>query len=203
MSVYYNYLKAGGVVSFIVLISFHLVFMAGEVGSNVWLSKWTGDKNHSKPIVDFRLGIYGAFGLLQLVSVLIRSVILAVFITTASSNLHKDMLKSVFRAPMAFFDTTPLGRIMNRFSKDIDTIDVNIPLTFRILINVLVPVLSTLIVISMTTPYFLIVLVPVVGLYYFLQVYLTYFLLILFLMFFFIPGYIYIFSQTIETIGIN
>lgn len=151
-------------------MSFHGFFMAAEVGSNVWLSKWTEDTNRSKPMTDFRLGIYGTFGFLQLISVMIRSVVMAVFITTASGNLHTRMLRKIFRAPMSFFDTTPLGRIMNRFSKDIDIIDVNIPLTFRILINVLVPVLSTLIVISMTTPYFLIVLVPIVAVYYVLQV---------------------------------
>lgn len=41
----------------------------------------------------------------------------------ASGTLHNNAAKRVLRAPMAFFDTTPLGRIMNRFSKDQDTID--------------------------------------------------------------------------------
>lgn len=41
----------------------------------------------------------------------------------ASKKLHTDMLFSIMRQPMSFFDTTPLGRVMNRFSRDIDVID--------------------------------------------------------------------------------
>ena len=37
--------------------------------------------------------------------------------------MHEELIKSVLRAPMSFFDTTPLGRILNRFSSDIETID--------------------------------------------------------------------------------
>lgn len=40
-----------------------------------------------------------------------------------SVNLHRRAIERVMRAPMSMFDTTPLGRIMNRFSKDMDTID--------------------------------------------------------------------------------
>ena len=39
---------------------------------------------------------------------------------TGSSRMHDEMLSSVLRSPMAFFDSTPAGRILNRFSKDMD-----------------------------------------------------------------------------------
>lgn len=45
--------------------------------------------------------------------------------------LHTSLLDRIMRSPMYFFDTTPLGRIVNRFSKDIDTIDSTIPHTIR------------------------------------------------------------------------
>lgn len=45
----------------------------------------------------------------------------------ASSYLHSTCLKGVFRAPMAFFDTVPTGRIVSRFSQDFDAVDSRIP----------------------------------------------------------------------------
>ena len=45
----------------------------------------------------------------------------------ASGLLHNNMLKRIMRAPMSFFDTTPLGRIVNRFSRDVDVMDNSFP----------------------------------------------------------------------------
>ena len=46
---------------------------------------------------------------------------------THSKRIHKKLLKNVLRAPMSFFDTTPLGRIINRFSNDMEKVDNHIP----------------------------------------------------------------------------
>ena len=53
----------------------------------------------------------------------------------AGRSLHNDMLIRLLRAPMWYFDTTPLGRIVNRFSKDIDLIDNAIPNLMRFVLN--------------------------------------------------------------------
>ena len=49
----------------------------------------------------------------------------------ASWDLNKNMLMNIMRSPMSFFDVTPIGRILNRFSKDIDMIDVMLPMNLR------------------------------------------------------------------------
>jgi ABC-type multidrug transport system fused ATPase/permease subunit len=51
--------------------------------------------------------------------------------------MHNGMLATVLHSPMSFFDTTPLGRIVNRFSKDTYTIDETIPATTRMFLNTL------------------------------------------------------------------
>ncbi len=111
------------------------------------------------------------------VTVLGESFALAISTVHASRLLHSRLLTSILKAPMSFFDTTPLGRIMNRFSKDIDTVDINIPMTIRIWLGTFSGVITTLVVISYSTPIFLSVIVPLGIMYYFVQVSLLIFLL--------------------------
>ena len=93
----------------------------------------------------------------------------------ASRVIHKKMLDRILHAPMAFFDTTPIGRIVNRFSRDIDTIDMELPMTFLMGLDSACIVLSTLIVISYSTPYFLVAILPLFCVYLLVQVRLSLF----------------------------
>lgn len=70
---------------------------------------------------------------------------------------------------MSFFDTTPSGRIVNRFAKDIDSIDSGTPNNFEDFLNCLLNVLSTLFIISIETPWFIIVIIPISLVYGFIQ----------------------------------
>jgi ABC-type multidrug transport system fused ATPase/permease subunit len=104
------------------------------------------------------------------VLVFLYAIILSLGMVRAAGKLHHMMLQKILRAPMAFFDTTPLGRITNRFSADIDIMDNTLPLTFRITLNSLFLAFSTLIVCSINTPYFAAFVIPVAIMYYFIMV---------------------------------
>ena len=88
----------------------------------------------------------------------------------ASRNLHTGLLSRVMRCPMSFFDTTPLGRIVNRFSKDIDIVDSNIPQFAQNFLITFAPLVSTVIVITYSTPIFIAVAIPLVLIFVVIQV---------------------------------
>ena len=88
----------------------------------------------------------------------------------ASTVLHDDILRNCMRSPSSFYDTTPLGRILNRFSKDTDTIDTMIPQNFRAWFMCTFSVVATFIVISVATPLILAVILPLGLFYVFVQV---------------------------------
>ena len=103
----------------------------------------------------------------KVVFVLLNSLFVAIAGVYASRRLHSRMLRNILRSPMSFFDTTPLGRVLNRFSKDIFVIDELLPRVFSNFLGTLFVVLSTIIVIMIVTPTFAIVILPL-GIFYFL-----------------------------------
>jgi ABC-type multidrug transport system fused ATPase/permease subunit len=80
------------------------------------------------------------------------------------------MLHSVLRSTMQFFEATPLGRILNRFSKDVNSVEFILPVAFKDVIYCFFEVITILVIISITTPYFIGVLIPIAILYFFIQV---------------------------------
>ena len=124
-------------------------------------------------------------GFLQALMVLGSSFSLAIGALKASKTLHNSMLANVLRSPMSFFDTTPLGRILNRFSKvslrqivavifsiskDIYMIDEVIPRSLAGFLMTFMSVVATIIIISIASPWFLAVIVPLIILYILVQV---------------------------------
>ena len=80
--------------------------------------------------------------------------------------LHAGILKNMLASSMSFFDTTPLGRILNRFSKDLDVVDSTIAQNCHAWLHCFLRVLSTPIVIGYSTPLFIAVAAPL-GIFYF------------------------------------
>jgi ABC-type multidrug transport system fused ATPase/permease subunit len=116
------------------------------------------------------LGIYALFSAGQIVSVLVASFTLAIAGVSASRSLHSKMLKNILRSPMSFFDTTPLGRVLNRFSKDVYLVDEVVPMSIRTFFFTGLRIFSTILVIVIATPTFAIVILPLSIFYSFIQV---------------------------------
>ncbi|TNN53941.1 Canalicular multispecific organic anion transporter 2 [Liparis tanakae] len=101
--------------------------------------------------------------------VLICSFTLAMGNIGAARKLHFNLLTNKFQTPQSFFDTTPLGRIINRFSKDIYIIDEALPSTVLMFLATFFASLSNMIVIVSSTPIFAVVIAPLAFVYIFVQ----------------------------------
>ncbi|PAV74681.1 hypothetical protein WR25_19463 isoform C [Diploscapter pachys] len=175
MSVYNNYIKAGTYCLFLTYGSFLLGHMIFQVLRNFWLSAWSDDYNPKiynaasndtlRMSTSFRLGTYGLLGVIESSCFLVSLIILVYACLNASRNLHKPLIHNLLRSPMSFFDTTPLGRILNRCAKDIEVIDASLPLNCRHLITCILQLIFTLIVIIISTPIFVLVIFPLGFLY--------------------------------------
>ena len=79
------------------------------------------------------------------------------------------MLERIVSSTMAFFDTTPVGRIINRFSKDMDEVDLMIPTHIKDILSDLFSVLGTLFVVCYATPIIIAAVIPLVLIFFFIQ----------------------------------
>ncbi|XP_015722690.1 canalicular multispecific organic anion transporter 1 isoform X2 [Coturnix japonica] len=172
-SMYLRYLRAVGLVfSFCVAMSYVGEY-AAYVGTNLWLSAWTDDaeryQNETYPVQqrDLRIGVFGALGVSQALFLFLATILSSHGAMRASRIVHEQLLSNILRVPMSFFDTTPTGRIVNRFAKDIFTVDETIPMSFRSWLNCFMGIISTLLMIALATPLFTIVIVPLGIFYYF------------------------------------
>ncbi|KAJ3411175.1 hypothetical protein HDV05_002641 [Chytridiales sp. JEL 0842] len=168
--VYYQYiLAAGGFVVAIITILIVILAQVARIGTDLWLSWWIS-KNFSLPEYRY-LQVYIIWGVLQIIITLLSGVIFAVACAAAAKKLHDRALKKVFRAPMSYFDTTPLGRILNRFSKDVDNLDSMLPEASRMFFYTFGLVFGTAILIGAVFPYFFLCMLPAILFYLFLQKY--------------------------------
>ena len=113
------------------------------------------------------LGIYANLGGVQAGLSLVSDITLAVAVIFASKTLHNKLLKNILRCPMSFFDATPVGRVLNRFSHDIFIIDTVIPEKINFFLYRFIAAFRILIVIIITTPFFGAVIIPL-GVFYLL-----------------------------------
>jgi ATP-binding cassette subfamily C (CFTR/MRP) protein 1 len=144
-----------------------------NISYSLWLSEWAEDADSSRvndtSLRDLRLGVYGALGIGEAVMTFTTALSLNLVCLNAANLLHSEMLQNVVRAPMSFFDITPMGRILNRFSRDIDICDSVLNMDFRMLMNTVFRVLTAFIIIGIETPFVILFILPLGVLYYFAQ----------------------------------
>ena len=157
--VYGAYIRASGTIFNGPLVLLLLIVSQGcNIVTNLWLSWWTSNKfGYSTGTY---IGTYAALGMVQAFLMFAFSLCLTFFGTNSSKVLLQRAMTRVLRAPMSFFDTTPLGRITNRFSKDVDSMDNNLTDAMRLYLFTLAMITSVFILIIVYFHYFAIALGP-------------------------------------------
>ncbi len=167
--IYYRYIKLFAPWATLILLAGIFVLKeAFGVGSDGWLAWWSTHERMSA--LHFVLG-FAILGLGACGAIFLRSLIIFLRGLSAGRTLHNTLLAAVLRAPMNFFEENPVGRILNRFSRDMEAIDLTIPRTVHEVAGCIFTILTTLVVIIAVGPAALLSLVPVVYLYFMVQSY--------------------------------
>ncbi|GJJ72924.1 ATP-binding cassette, subfamily C (CFTR/MRP), member 1 [Entomortierella parvispora] len=170
--VYKVYAKAASYRNAIQVLILFVVIQSCQIGTNTWLQNWVEVVNDTTHSVGYYMGIYAVLVVgFMLLTVWTSYTTMVSAGVRASERLHNDLLNNVLRLPMSFFDTTPVGRVINRFSSDCFSIDEQIPWAFHDMFFCFVSVMGSLIVIVVTTPIFLVIVPPVFLVYVFVQSY--------------------------------
>uniref|UniRef100_A0A3Q3LYS7 Multidrug resistance-associated protein 4-like n=1 Tax=Labrus bergylta TaxID=56723 RepID=A0A3Q3LYS7_9LABR len=176
MSLYYKYLRAGASILFLLT-----VFAVAYIMQDWWLAYWAEEQdklsnstiiqnsqNITKELdIDFYLGVYGAV----IVFGFIRNLLLFNVLVRCTQSLHNRMFDAILRTPVRFFDVNPIGRVLNRFSKDIGQLDSNMPWTFVDFIQVFLQILGVIAVSISVIPWIVIPVLPLLIVFLFLRRY--------------------------------
>lgn len=166
MKVYFDYFKAGtGPFGPWLIAPVFLMCMCFatfcQIFTNTWLSFWT-ELKFGERTSGFYIGLYIMFTFLSLIFLATEFVILVYLTNTASVTLNVIATDKVLHTPMSFMDTTPMGRILNRFTKDTDALDNEIGDQMRFFLYTLCNIIGVLILCVIYLPWFAIA-IPFLG----------------------------------------
>ncbi|KAF9134617.1 hypothetical protein BGW39_006382 [Mortierella sp. 14UC] len=177
-NVAHAYVKAVTYRNAILLLTLFASSMGFHILTNLWLRHWISDSEEEEhggspaQKASYYLTVYGLMILFY--------VILDIFLNytgqvvcgiQASRTLHDALLARILRLPMSFFDTTPMGRIVNRFSSDVGAIDSQLPENNHDMIGFIFHITGTLLIIGYATPVFLVAVPPLAFLFFLVQDY--------------------------------
>jgi len=149
------------------LISFILILFAAEGFATMkdwWISHWSQSDENSN--LGLGLGLFVGLSTGYAVFGLVHEFILIWGTQQASKQVHKDLLDSILRSPIQFFNITPSGRILNRFSKDQEAIDTRIARPMKDFWRCISYILVSVTIVCISSPY-LIIGIPLLAVFYY------------------------------------
>ncbi|KAG6603009.1 ATP-binding Cassette (ABC) Superfamily [Phytophthora cinnamomi] len=174
MSVYKTYFDESGlnglVVIFLIVV-FYTVSQAVRVVVDWWPSHWA--KNMSRRGIDptysgeaFALWYVGLIVLATLLT-LGRALFLTESCVKTSKNLHNELFRRVLAAPVnRYFDVTPVGRVLNRFSNDLDQLDSSLPKDYQLLVQHASMALGSLVVSAFASYWIAVAYIPIIAIFF-------------------------------------
>ncbi|XP_057869707.2 ABC transporter C family member 10 [Cryptomeria japonica] len=146
----------------------HLVFLTGQILGNTWMAA----KVQSPQVSTLMLIIvYSSIAFASSLFLFLRSIFVVILGLETSKSFFSALMTSLFQAPMAFFDATPLGRILSRVSSDLSILDIDLPFSFVFTMSSTMNAYSNLGVVAVVTWQVLFAALPVIYLTFHLQKY--------------------------------
>ncbi|NWR73859.1 MRP7 protein, partial [Centropus unirufus] len=121
--------------------------------------------------VNFYLIVYGSIAGANSLFTILRAFLFAYGTIRAATVIHSRLLQRAIKATVTFFDTTPTGRILNRFSSDLYCVDDSLPFILNIFLANMYGLLGMLVIITYGLPWIGLVLLPLGALYFSIQRY--------------------------------
>ncbi|TKY85683.1 hypothetical protein EX895_005223 [Sporisorium graminicola] len=166
--VYRQYIKSCSVLGVVLYILAQILSQVMTVSRDVVLKQWgkANENGGDDSSTRFYLTLYGIVGILASICICIAPFILWTWLVISSARkFHDNMFEAVLRSPLQWFETTPTGRLLNLFSRDVNVIDEVLPRVIHGLIRTMTVVLGVLCVVAYSVPPFLIAIVPLAFAY--------------------------------------
>ncbi|RZB61499.1 ABC transporter C family member 10-like [Glycine soja] len=157
---YMQYLnQTKGYIYFFVASLCHLLFVICQILQNSWMA---ANVDNSQVSTLRLIVVYFLIGAISTIFLLIRTLLIVALGIQSSTNLFLLLMNSLFRAPMSFYDSTPLGRILSRVSSDLSIMDLDVPFIIAYTVGGTTNFYSNLAVLAIITWQILLVCVPMV-----------------------------------------
>lgn len=170
LSVFLEYVRFAGGYPIAIAVLMAVAFVQGSRFLSDWFAA-SYYKDDGKATMDFGTFVfrYLCIGLTVALSGAAFSTMLSLAGLTAGGRLFREATLGVLKAPTVFFDTNPVGRIINRFSKDQDAIDNLLPESLRGVLSTFTNIAFALTVVICTSYFSVFLIVPSLGVYYYYQ----------------------------------